>query len=157
MEQGRLYMMALMPYKEHTNHELEVKSSLSRWCAQQKNFILRINGFDAFRKNGVLFINVEKNESLKELHKGFTTQMTRLLQPSLKNNQAYHPHITIGYRDIPKDVFEEALRDYLPRKFEADFPVEAVHFWRHNGQRWETIDSFPLLKEENSIRQAALF
>ena len=96
MEQGRLYMMALMPpqeltlkiekirqefaaayqckaalkppvhitlyppYKEHTNHELEVKSSLSRWCAQQKNFILRINGFDAFRKNGVLFINVEK-------------------------------------------------------------------------------------------------
>ena len=97
------------------------------------------------------------NEALKQLHKGFTTQMTRILQPLVKNNQPYHPHFTIGYRDIPKEVFPEAMKDFLPRKFEAAFNVDSICFWKHNGTSWETIATLTLKKKEDSIGQASLF
>jgi 2'-5' RNA ligase len=75
----------------------------------------------------------------------------------VKNNQPYHPHFTIGYRDIPKELFPEAMKDYMPRKFQAEFTVDAIHFWKHSGTRWETIASFPLRKKEESVGQASLF
>jgi 2'-5' RNA ligase len=145
------------PYKEFDDHEPEAKKVLSGWVCLQPNFKLKIKGFDAFKSNGVIFLNLEKNEELKQLHKGFTTQMTKLLRPEIKNSQPYHPHITIGYRDIPKEVFPQAVKDFLPRKFEAEFPVEHVYFWRHNGKNWETIAAFPLAVNGSSKAQATLF
>jgi 2'-5' RNA ligase len=145
------------PYNEVDDHESEARKVLLKWVCQQPNFELKVKGFDAFKSNGVVFLNLEKNEKLKQVHKGLTRQMTNLLQPDLKNNQTYHPHITIGYRDIPKEVFPQAVNDFLPRKFEATFKVEEIYFWRHNGKNWETIASFPLMKTEKSETQATLF
>jgi 2'-5' RNA ligase len=145
------------PYKESETHEDELKAVLARWCSHQRNFDVHLSGFNAFRQNGVIFIDVKENLHLKELHKGFTAQMTKLLQPDIKSRQSYHPHITIGYRDIPPALFSEAVKDYVPQKFEASFAIDAVYFWRHNGKHWETIHTFPFQKPEDSVSQSALF
>jgi len=145
------------PYKETEAHEKELERVLSRWAKHQVPFHVVLKGYNAFEKNGVIFIDVEKNEQLKNLHKGCTSQMTRLLQPDRKQTQTFHPHITIGYRDIPKERFHEAMNDYLPRKFEASFHVGEIAFWKHNGKHWATLSEFPLKKEDESIRQTTLF
>jgi 2'-5' RNA ligase len=145
------------PYKESEAHEQELKSRLSRWCSDQQAFDVSLKGFNAFKQNGVIFIDVETSQPLKDLHKGFTTEMTKLLQPETKSQQAFHPHITIGYRDIPPALFAEAMKDYLPQKFEGSFTVNAVYFWRHNGKYWEIIETFPFQKPEDLIRQSSLF
>jgi 2'-5' RNA ligase len=145
------------PYKESEAHEQELKRTLSRWCSGQQAFNVFLKGFNAFKQNGVIFIDVETSQPLKDLHKGFTTEMTKLLEPEIKNRQAFHPHITIGYRDIPPALFAEAMKDYLPQKFKASCAIDAVYFWRHNGKYWETIEAFPFQKQEDLIRQPALF
>jgi 2'-5' RNA ligase len=145
------------PYKEFDDHEAEVRKVLTKWVATQTSFDLEISGFDAFKDNGVVFLDVVKNDSLKQLHKGFSSQLTKLLQPKIKSNQSYHPHITIGYRDIPKEVFPKAVKDFLPRKFASSFRVDRVLFWRHNGKNWETIGSFPLNSIDKSEVQPLLF
>lgn len=145
------------PYKELESHEEEAKNILSKWASGQLPFEITLHGFDAFKNNGVLFINVIKTEALKQLHKSFSLQMTRLLQPTLLPNSSFNPHITIGYRDIPKELFPEAMKDFLPRKFEASFIADHIFFWKHNGKIWNTIASFPLKNENSSIRQTILF
>ena len=145
------------PYKDCDDHESEVKKVLTKCLGSQEVFDLQIKGFDAFKNNGVIFLDILKSDQLKQLHKGVTTQMTKLLQPDIKDNQPYHPHITIAFRDIPKDIFPQAVKDYLPRKFEAKFTVDKVCFWRHSGRNWETIGVFPFRKAEISEIQTSLF
>lgn len=145
------------PYKEFEHHEKEVIQTLSKWCVRQTPFDVTLKGFDTFRQNGVIFINVEKSNQLKELHRGFATQMTQLLQPDFRNKFTFHPHVTIGYRDIPEHRLEEAIRDYLPRQFEATFKVNHIEFWKHNGARWSTLCIFPFQDARHSVRQVSLF
>jgi len=145
------------PYKELENHENEIIKRLSAWCDQQITFDVALKGFGTFRRNAVIFINVEKNDLLKELHRGLTTQMTKLLQPELKTKHTFYPHVTIGYRDIPEHHLEEAIKDYLPRKFEAVFQVDKIEFWRHNGTKWNTLYTFPFQNQIHSVRQVSLF
>jgi 2'-5' RNA ligase len=152
-----VHVTLIPPFNEDDDYEEELKSIIKSWAAKQKTFDLTIKGFDTFRKNGVIFLSVVPNKELKELHKGLATQLTRFLQPILKTNQPYHPHITIGYKDIPKDLFEQAVKDYMPRKFEEHFIVESLSFWKHEGKSWNTIASLPLEREDNSIRQPSLF
>ena len=132
------------PYKECEDHEAKARKILSNWLGLLPRFTLNIRDFEAFHSNGVIFLNVEKNDDLIQLHAGLAKRMTNLLSPQIKDNQPYHPHITIGYRDIPKELFAQAVEDFQSRRFEACFEVESAHFWRHNGKIWETIATFPL-------------
>ncbi len=145
------------PYKEFESHEQKVKAALIKWAAMQPSFDLSLDGFGSFKNNGVIFINVEKTEALKQLHKGLSALMTKTVPPDIKSQQTFNPHITIGYRDIPKDLFPQALADYTPRKYKANFKVDHIYFWRHNGKSWETIATIPLSKNDNTIKQQALF
>src|SRR5690348_17173836 len=55
------------PYKETSDHESEVREVLARWSSTQESFVLSLKGFDAFKTNGVIFINVVVNDALKQL------------------------------------------------------------------------------------------
>ena len=132
------------PYAAVTSHEEKMKPLLENLTTNHSSFELHLDGFDAFKKNGVIFIDVVKNKSLTELHHDTKLLMTKFLVPQAKSNRDYRPHFTIGYRDIPKDLLTEAINDYLPMAFKASFIVDKIFFWRHDGQRWQIINEFPL-------------
>jgi 2'-5' RNA ligase len=145
------------PYKDDKIHESAVIALLQQWAAQQKCFPVSLQNFGSFERNGVIFIDVEKSKELKALHKSLTTQMTKLLElHQLDRPKDFHPHFTIGYRDIPKDLFPGAVKDYRPRKFEASFEVNEIVLWKHSGKNWVTLERFAFHEPEQH-KQPTLF
>lgn len=118
---------------------------LDAWAATQKPFQLRLNGFDTFRRNGVIFINVEENRELYTFQKNVMQRYMEIF-PAQPPGVGFHPHLTIGYRDIPKEVFKEAAKEYLQRRFEASFEIKSFYLWKHNRKSWLTHHTFSLLR-----------
>ena len=142
------------PFKNATADEAEIEKALLQGIATRKQFVINVEGFDSFIRNEVIFLKVELSEPLKGLQKEISNILAGGLQSAPKKDQPYHPHITIGYRDIPRGRFTEALKDYLPRKYEARFAVEEVYLWRHNGKSWDTIATLPLKEPGGSKSQS---
>jgi len=61
------------------------------------------------------------------------------------DERPYHPHITIGYRNLLPDTFNNVMKEYRLRKFHATFPVDGLYLWKHENGYWKTIKYFPLL------------
>lgn len=117
---------------------------LHDWAATLKPFEVRLKNFGTFPGNGVVFIDVEPNEELQSLHRGLAVIKQMLPSGTIRSAGTLNPHITIGYRDIPKEKYEAAAAEYLGRDFQAAFMVDKFCLWKHNGQKWETLHSYKM-------------
>lgn len=143
------------PFKETDGAERSLSVPLKKWALAQRPFELLLDGFGAFEKNRVIYVNIANAAPVKQLHKEFVTIVNKLLEPETKP-KGFNPHITIGYRDIPEELFPEAMKDMKPRKFESRFVVDAIYLWKHNGKAWQTADKYAF-HQEDQMKQSSLF
>lgn len=117
-----------------------------RWIGTQPDFSLELKNFGFFEnaRSPVVYIHVVPEPNLKKLNTGLS-QLTRKLfdLEQETGNNTYHPHLTIGYRDI-LPVFPEVKQAYSRRLFTAGFHVPDVCLFRHNGKVWELKHRFLL-------------
>jgi 2'-5' RNA ligase len=98
---------------------------------------VELNGFDFFEPR-VVFVNVLMNERLAELQKN-VQQICRLTLKKVNANYrdlVFHPHVTIGFRDLKKAQFYEAREYYSCQDFKAVFEVSEVSLLKHDGAKW---------------------
>lgn len=138
-----VHITLIPPYFAYPETEEAIIPAFDKWSAEQTAFSLQLKNFNVFKGNGVIFIDVEKNAQLKQFHKGLSTQYSEFFEAKWKYSFP-HPHITIGYRDIPKTVFPQAMEEYLSRTFEATLPVNSFYLWKHNRKFWEVEHEFKL-------------
>lgn len=112
------------------------REQLADFTARQPSFHVQLKGFGFFMRNRVVFLEPAPNPALFDLHAAFQRGFGGEERP-------YHPHITIGYRDLKPACFEKAVMEYQDRPFSAEFPVNALHFWKHEGGRWQTTGVLP--------------
>ena len=117
---------------------------LNEWAATLPPFTVSLRNFGTFRQREVVFIDVEKSTELETLHNGLLLVKNSLPSGTFRPIASFNPHITIGYRDIPKELYEQAVEDYMQKTFSADFTVNQFELWRHNGQKWETLHSYKM-------------
>ncbi|MEM6831159.1 MAG: hypothetical protein AAF551_11650, partial [Bacteroidota bacterium] len=55
-------------------------------------------------------------------------------------NQAFHPHVTIGFRDLKKRLFPQVKRHFEGRKIYFEFQPTVVNLLKHTGRQWEIVD-----------------
>lgn len=150
------------PYKATEDTEQELMQ-LHSWAKGQTAFDIQLINFDFFdnKKSPVVYINVEKNKNLTLLHANFTKQLKKIL-PFLhdpKTKTIYHPHMTIAYRDVQPEQMPEIKRMYVNRKFEGSFEVKHIHLWKHNGRKWDVLQSYEMKNApaETADAQGSLF
>lgn len=116
-----------------------------RWISTQPAFTLELNNFGFFEnaRSPVVFIAVMPNADLKTLNSGLSQLTRKTFDFDTENNNPYHPHITIGYRDI-LPVFPEVKQAYSKRIYQASFQVQELYLFKHNGKKWEVQYRFPL-------------
>ena len=102
---------------------------------------IEIDGFDFFEKNRVLFLRVKENAQLLEMQNSFAFGKTN------PDRRTYHPHITIGYRKILPEIFENIIREYQDRDFHKIFQVNSIQLWRYENKSWNTIQRFPFYEK----------
>jgi 2'-5' RNA ligase len=120
---------------------------LAEFAKTQAPFEVSLNGFGTFpnKQNRVLFINVEKSETMSALHRqlinflrkefGFSTMLART---------GFTPHVTVAFKDLEDAQFEKAWPEYENQEYKATFKVNNLYFLRHNGKSWEVLQKCKL-------------
>lgn len=111
-------------------------------------FTIRLQDFGAFPnpEHPVVFVNPVLSEDLEHLQKSVIAQFETTF-PSMGKQHAdhsFHPHMTVAYRDLKPDQFEQAWKIYQHQKYEADFVVENIALLAHDGTKWNVIASHEL-------------
>lgn len=138
-----VHITLVPPFKAPQHAEDVLVPVLKAWGALQIPFPLTLQDFNSFRNNGVIFIDVARNDLLHLFHKDLLVKFNSLapLVPQTRTG-SYHPHITIGYRDIPPEKLDAAIARYNAEDFFATFVIERFYLWKHDGHRWQIHTTF---------------
>lgn len=137
-----------MPFKWKESKEAELVSSLETFIAKQKSFELKLNNFGAFEPR-VIFIDVRKDEALVDLQKNlkrFCKTELNLFNADYKEF-AYHPHLTLAFRDLKKTEFYKAWEEFKEKILDAKFVMNTITLLKHDGQVWKEFRNLSLLAE----------
>jgi 2'-5' RNA ligase len=126
-----------MPFRWKAKKEKLLIDKLSTFTASVEPFKLELKNFAAFAPR-VIYVDVVKNDGLLALQKNLERFCKREFQLFNANrlDQAYHPHLTLAFRDLKKEKFEEAWREFSERKYEKTFNCESIALLKHDGVRW---------------------
>ena len=130
-----------MPFKwkdKKLDQLMEVIDTLNE---ELESFEIVLKDFDFFEPR-VVFVNVVENEQLNQLQKKVVSVCRKQLKLDNANykNKAFHPHITIGFRDLRKQMFYEAKEEFEVRRFERAFSAEKVEVLKHSSEGWKIVD-----------------
>lgn len=132
-----------MPFKWKENKEEVLIESLERFVAPRKSFEVKLKNFSGFEPR-VIFIDVDKNEILDSLQKQlkrFCKMKLNLFNADYKE-LAFHPHVTLAFRDLKKPEFYMAWEEFKEKKFEATFQVNTVTLLKHDGEVWKEFKTY---------------
>ena len=96
------------PFWMKEDLENELIKFIDEFSTGQDKFEIKLKDFSAFKPK-VIFIDVEKHETLINLHKDFNDFILQKNKfPIEKDDRPFHPHVTVATRDLHKKAFNEA-------------------------------------------------
>lgn len=106
-------------------------------------FTLHLRNFNCFAPR-VIYVDVLKHEGLYNLHqrlKYFAQKQLRLFN-EVNDLRGFHPHVTVAFRDLRKNRFEEVWQLFKDREFSADIEVNGFSLLKLENT-WEEMRQFP--------------
>lgn len=134
-----------MPFKWRDKKLDLLKSSLKGIANSVRPFRVQLTDFNCFEPK-TIFVDVEESESLtnlQELVKKVFKQNLKLMNANYKG-QAFHPHITLAFRDLTKPNFSLAWAEFKDRTYTSQFETTNICLLKHNGKNWEIEEEYPL-------------
>jgi 2'-5' RNA ligase len=103
-----------------------------------KPFTQKLENFDAFIGNEVVFIEALVTKEITTLYRSIKT----IVGANTKESRSqFSPHITIAYRDL-KDKFSEIHEYYKNERFEASFQVDHFTLLKHDRIQWNILKHY---------------
>lgn len=132
-----------MPFEWKEKKESILIERLASFAQQQNSFEISLLNFGSFEPR-VIFIDVVKSEALEKIQKelqGFCKKELNLFNANYKDH-AYHPHLTLAFRDLGKPEFVNAWEEFSEKKFNATFSVNSIVLLKHDGKQWQIFSEF---------------
>ncbi|SMD42152.1 2'-5' RNA ligase [Aquiflexum balticum DSM 16537] len=131
-----------MPFLWNENKEDILGQKLEEYFTAHKAFNLILKGFDRFGRR-VIFIHVKENTELTALQ----LSLSKFCKMELKlveelSDRAYHPHMTIAFKDVKPKLFDEYWEFVKTQKFKEDYSVNNVALLKKVDGRWEVLQRF---------------
>lgn len=135
-----------MPFQWKEEKENLLIEKISAFAKPFHSFELNFLNFNCFPPR-VIYIDVEKNDALIILQKDlqrFCKIELNLFNANYKEH-AFHPHVTLAFRDLKKQDFVAAWEEFKERKFERTCKVISISLLKHDGKKWNVFSDFPLV------------
>lgn len=131
-----------MPFEIKQEKEEGLIKTLSEFKFSS-SFDVQLKNFGCFEPK-VIFINVVKNETLIILQKElvFHVKSTLNIFNQYEDKRGFHPHLTVAFRDLKKENFYLAYKEYQTKSFEASFSSKSFFLLKHDGKRWHPFKEF---------------
>lgn len=136
------------PFRSPVDQHENVVQWFDQMTVNVAPFDLVLKDFDAFKnlKQPVIYIKPVCCPSLSGLQKqishNFFTAFPDI--PFKDTELEFKPHLTIAYRDLKPQFFEEAWQEFQIKSYFASFVVTDFRLMQHDGQHWESIFSHDL-------------
>jgi methylated-DNA-[protein]-cysteine S-methyltransferase len=136
------------PFKMDAGMEQAVIDILNPIAYYQEPFEVKMENFGAFPDNKVVFIAVEKHAVLRTFQRNLVSRLKKAEVPAVNYSMSFHPHITIGYRDIPAEHYEAARAEYEEKHFRGNFRAGSFFLWKRVNNKWTVLHEFSFLAEK---------
>lgn len=130
------------PFKVFENEA----DSVLKWFADLEMdtapFEIALDGFGAFdnNENPVIFVKPGISAGLTGVQKELADKLSAGFPKAMASaDRHFHPHMTVAYRDLKREQFEKAWREYETKPFGAAFTAGHFHLLRHDGTKWNIV------------------
>jgi 2'-5' RNA ligase len=122
-----------MPFEFNNEEKLLTKFK----AFSTEPFTIELKDFGCFEPR-VIFIAVKENRALELAQKKVMDFCKRELQVFNADyqDQPFHPHITLAFRDLKKPMFYEAWNEFKAKIFNASFQYTRISLLKHDGKFW---------------------
>lgn len=129
-----------MPFKWKENKHSVLLEALERINASVAPFKLELCGFDYFEPR-VIFVDVVQSAALFSLQEKVVRHCRHELNLTHAHykDRGFHPHVTIGFRDLKKADFYSAQAYFDAQKYDAQFEVHKVSLLKRTEGTWHPI------------------
>jgi 2'-5' RNA ligase len=133
------------PFKlKQEGAEEKLEQALQELASGFKPFEARLKNYGAFKPR-VIFIDVEKEPAMEKLQKRVVERVMPHAEAEKKRAEpAFHPHMTLAFRDLSKDNFHRAWKEYESKELSYSWEVSQFVLLKHNGKHWEEHRQFSL-------------
>lgn|SRR5690606_18037277 len=133
-----------MPFVWNEAKQDKLALQLALFFRGYSAFELLLQGIGSFGKR-VLYIRVREDEKLQEMQKNLTQLCkTQLNLKSELSDYAYHPHMTLAFKDIKEPAFKEYLGYLRNQRFKDHVDVRDVALLKKENGRWKVCQRFDL-------------
>lgn len=110
-------------------------------------FNIELKNF-AFFEPRVIYVDVLQQIYLNDLHEQLTHFAKRELKlfNEAEDMRGFHPHVTIAFRDLKKNLYYELKKEFENKKFEASFIFKEFYLLKLS-KTWEVFKCFKLITE----------
>jgi len=127
-----------MPFEWKAEKESHLVSTFNKFSTDP--FVIGLKDFGSFPPR-VIFVDVKNDQALGDCQRRlmlFCKTELNLFNAQYQD-QPFHPHITIAFRDLKKSLFETAWNDFRGRSYEATFECSRVSLLKHDGRSWREV------------------
>ena len=130
-----------MPFKWKDKRFSELEQVMNHLNTDLEPFQIELKNFDFFEPR-VVFVDVVPSEALEALQHKVVDACRKTLKLDNANykDRAFHPHVTIGFRDLKKPRFYEAKKVFEQRTIGFAFDVSNISLLKHDGTRWNVVE-----------------
>ncbi len=131
-----------MPFEMKEEKEEHLIQKISEFKFSS-SVTVQLKNYSCFEPK-VIFIDVVANETLNTLQKELVFHIKSNLNifNQYEDKRAYHPHVTIAFRDLKKADFYLANDEYKTKSFSAEFSVSSFFLLKHTGKVWLPLKQF---------------
>ena len=134
-----------MPFRWKPEKTEMLVGQLARFVKNYDPIKVCLDNFSAFPPK-VIFLNIARSEILDAFQKSiqrFCKKELNLFNANYRE-EAYHPHLTLAFRDLKKNAFKEAWEEFKTKEYKAEFMADKLSLLKHDGKVWQLWKDFTL-------------
>lgn len=139
------HITLLSPFRSSKEDLWLLSDVLKEVAENHQPFSLQLKNFDCFKPR-VVFVDLISAKALKNLQSD--------LEQAIRNHdrefayryekRPFHPHITLAFKDLSTDQFEQLWEDFKHRNYEATFSCSSICLLKHQDKKWTVVQEFLL-------------
>lgn len=109
---------------------------LKEFAGEQCPFEVELRDFACFKPR-VIYIDPVLSPSLIQIQKALLLRLEARLGLYSEDERPFHPHMTIAFKDLKKEVFPEAWAYFSQVEYQRTFLADCIALLCHRNGRWE--------------------
>ncbi|MBT9310742.1 2'-5' RNA ligase family protein [Leptothoe kymatousa] len=132
------------PFELSSPRQLTVLTDgLRIFVMEREKIAIALRNFAAFPPK-VIYVDVVQSPGLMSLQSDLAQLMTHQHGITERHYRSFCPHMTVAFRDLTPAAFHQAWPEFQHKPLAVDFTAQQVTLLRHDGQRWQIHQEYPL-------------